>query len=201
MTVGSDAKTSIVTVGVATKWPFVSAAILNRLIAGVNEFDLNTRQTQAVAERAFVEARLGAARSELRDAEDRLQSFLASNREYRNSPALQFQYDRLYREVTSQQQVATTLRQDFEQARIDEVRNTPRITVIERPFVPARPDSRHLLLRIVLAGLIGVVITWPAALIVEGFRRSDRQSNADLDVVVEQLRSFVPATWRAGGQR
>jgi uncharacterized protein involved in exopolysaccharide biosynthesis len=198
ISVGSDTKTSIVTVEVATKWPLVSAAILDRLIAEVNEFDLHTRQTQAVAERAFVEERLRAAKDELRGAEDRLQSFLAGNREYRNSPALQFQYDRLYREVTTQQQIVTTLQQSFEQARIDEVRNTPRITVIERPLVPARPDSRHLLLRVFLTGLVCVVITWPVVLVAEGLRRAGKERRADMDAVLEQLSKLVPAKWRSG---
>jgi uncharacterized protein involved in exopolysaccharide biosynthesis len=198
ISVSIDPKTSVVTVNVTTRWPVVSAAIIQGLISEVNEFDLHTRQNQAVAERAFIEERLRAAKDELRGAEDRLQSFLAGNREYRNSPALQFQYDRLYREVTTQQQVVTTLQQDFEQARIDEVRNTPRITVIERPLVPARPDSRHLLLRVLLAGLVGMVITWPAVLVAEGIRRARKERRADMDAVLEQLTKLVPAKWRTG---
>jgi len=190
--VGTDLKTSIVTVSVTTRWAAVSAAILQRLIAEVNEFDLHTRQTQALAERTFVADRLAEARVELRTAEDQLQGFLLKNRDYRNSPVLQFQYDRLYRDVTGQQQLVTMLRQGYEQARIDEVRDTPRITVIERPLVPVRPDSRHGLLRVLLAGLVGIVFAWPAVLLGEALRRARSQRMPELDAVLEQFARILP---------
>ncbi len=190
--VSTDPKTSVVTVGVTTRWPLVSTGIVKLLLAEVNEFDLHTRQTQASAERAFVEGRLAEIKSELRDAENRLQGFLANNREYRNSPALQFQYDRLSRDVTQQQQVETTLQQDYEQARIDEVRDTPRITVVERPLIPALPDSRRVVLRVALAGLVGVVIAWPLVLCAEGLRRARILRKPELEAVLEQVRSLVP---------
>ncbi len=122
--VSTDAKTGVVTLSVTTRWPSVSARIASLILAEVNGFDLHVRQSQASAERVFVEERLNAAKDELRAAEDRSVAFLAGNRDYRNSPTLQFQYDRLSRVVTAQQQVVTTLQQGYEQARIDEVRNT-----------------------------------------------------------------------------
>ncbi|HXW97747.1 MAG TPA: hypothetical protein VEI47_09185 [Gemmatimonadales bacterium] len=194
--VSTDPKTGVVTVRVTTRWPAVSAGIAASLLAEVNRFDLQVRQTQASAERAFVEDRLKAAKDELRAAEDRSAAFLVTNREFRNAPTLQFQYDRLSREVSAQQQVVTTLQQDYEQARIDEVRNTPRVTPIEQPIVPARPDSRHLLLVVTLAALVGVVIGWPAALILEHLRRARQWQRGDVEVMLGELREAVPARWR-----
>ena len=52
------------------------------------------------------------------------------------------------------QQLYTTLSEAYNQARIDEVRNTPALTIIEPPREPAEPDSRLLLLR-ALIGLVG----------------------------------------------
>jgi len=166
-----DSKTGLVTVSVRTRWAAVSASIVERVTQEVEGFDLQTRQSQATAERIFVEGRLADAKAELRDAEDHLQAFLASNRQYRDSPALLFEYDRLSRAVTNQQQVATTLQQDYEQARIDEVRDTPRIIVVEPALVPARPDPRRIVLRTLLAMLVGVVLGWPLAIGIEGSAR------------------------------
>jgi uncharacterized protein involved in exopolysaccharide biosynthesis len=194
--VSTDPKTGVVTVRVTTRWPVVSAGIAASLLAEVNRFDLQVRQTQASAERAFVEDRLKAAKDELRAAEDRSAAFLVNNREFRNAPTLQFQYDRLSREVSAQQQVVTTLQQDYEQARIDEVRNTPRVTPIEQPIVPARPDSRHLVLVVALAALVGAVIGWPAALILEHLRRARQWQRGDVEVMLGELREAVPARWR-----
>ena len=108
----------------------------------VSHFNLLTRQTRAGAERRFVEARLQEAADSLRLVENRHKAFLQANRDFRNSPQLKFENDRLERDVQFQQQLYTSLAQSFEQARIDEVRNTPVITVLEPPDLPASPDPR-----------------------------------------------------------
>jgi uncharacterized protein involved in exopolysaccharide biosynthesis len=190
--VSTDQKTSVVGVRVTTRSPVVSTTLVQRIIEEVIRFDLHTRQSQASAERAFIEGRLADAKNELRVAEDNLQGFLVRNRDYRNAPALQFQFDRLSRIMTSQQEVVRTLERDYEQARIDEVRNTPRITVIERPTPPARPDSRRGALRVILAGLVGVVIGWPMALIREAMRRARLSPSPDYDFVAGELRQLLP---------
>src|SRR5262249_435769 len=60
------------------------------------------------------------------------------------------------REVSMRQAVYTTLVQSYEAARIDEVRNTPVITVMEPPDVPAKADPRLALLKSLLAGIVGL---------------------------------------------
>ena len=144
--------TGVVAVTVASKWPSVSLAITTALIDGVNNFNQRTRQGQAAAERRFVEGRLAVAASDLRAAEDRLQVYLATNRNL-GSPELQMQRDRLQRDVTLRQQVYTSLTQSYEEARIREVRDTPVITLFESPWVGANPESRGRL-RWMLVGLI-----------------------------------------------
>ena len=99
-----------------------------------------------------------------------MQDFMQANRQWDNSPDLQFQHDRLQRDITLRQQVYTTLVQSFEQARIAEVRDTPVITVLQEPFFPPPDDDRLLLvgaLGVVLGGLAGIVL----AFVVEAVRR------------------------------
>jgi uncharacterized protein involved in exopolysaccharide biosynthesis len=196
--VAIDAKTGVVTLRATTKWPEVSAAIVEKVVAGVSAFDLHTRQTQAAAERQFAESRLAATEADLRRAEDRLEAFLARNRDYRNSPSLQFQFDRLSREVTSQQQVVTSMREGYETARVEEVRDTPRITVVERWVVPARADSRRIALRAALAGLVGIVLSWPAAVASAAFRHTRARDGGAVALLEEQARALVP--WRRAGR-
>src|SRR2546422_7881000 len=52
---------------VRTDIPMLSVRVVGRLLELVNEFDLHRRQTQARAEREFVEGRLALADSALRD--------------------------------------------------------------------------------------------------------------------------------------
>ncbi len=136
--------------------------VVARLVDLLNEFNLKTRQTAAVAEREFTESRLRQAKEELRSAEDDLQGFLQRNRDYRSSPQLTFAADRLEREVAVRQQVVSTLAQAFEQARIEEVRDTPVITVIEAAEAPVRADPRRLVVMTALSffggGVLGIAL-------------------------------------------
>ena len=158
-----DVQTSMLTVTVTTKFPDLSKEIADRVLALVNEFNGTRRSTDAGIERRFVEGRVEVARDSLTVAEDRVRHFLEQNRTYASSPMLQLEHDRLQREVDFQQQVVATLLQGVEQARINEVRNTPVVTVVEAPEAPAMPDRSRLLLKWVLATmaafLVGLLIT------------------------------------------
>jgi len=163
--------TGMITVNVRTRSPYVSLAIAQRLLTGLNAFNLVTRQSQARAERKFAEGRYAQAESELRTAENTLQSFLTSNRQYQNSPQLSFEKDRLQRDVTLRQQVVTTLAQQLEDARIREVRDTPVISVIEAPTLAAKPDSRGRILIVALGMMGGFAIGVLLVLLLDSWRR------------------------------
>ncbi|HXI21292.1 MAG TPA: hypothetical protein VNH46_09415, partial [Gemmatimonadales bacterium] len=130
MDVSVGLKTGIVDLAATARQPELAQQVVSQALALLNAFDLKTRQSQAGAERAFAAGRVAQAQGDLRRAEDSLQQFLTQNREYANSPRLTFQHDRLERVVNMRQDVYTNLVQVFEQARIEEVRNTPVITVV-----------------------------------------------------------------------
>jgi uncharacterized protein involved in exopolysaccharide biosynthesis len=175
-----SAKTGVVTVLVRMPWPSLARDVGDSLLAGVNAFNLRTRQSQASEERRFTEGRLNAARDGLRAAEDRLQSFLQRNRlGIDNSPHLTFEHDRLQREVSLQQQIVTSLAQANEEVRIREVRDTPLITVIERPVIPTRADPRGRLKRAIAGLLAGTFLGALVAFTADVFRR--RRASHDPD--------------------
>ena len=149
--------TGMVTVRVRTRSAQASEEIAERLLEGLNHFNLVTRQSRARQERVFTEARLVDARASLRSAEDALQRFLQSNRES-TTPALTFERDRFQREVTFQQQIVTSLAQQYEENRIREVRDTPVITVIERPNLAVFPDPGLRVVILILGFLAGLFI-------------------------------------------
>jgi uncharacterized protein involved in exopolysaccharide biosynthesis len=158
ISVTTGRETGLLTLEVTTPWASLSEQVGRRMIQLVSEFNMQTRRTRAGAERRFVEGRVGEAEDSMKLAEDRLQAFLQRNRDYRNSPQLTFEYDRLQRGVDMQQQLFTSLAQGYEQARIDEVRNTPVITVVEPPDLPTRPDPRRTLLKGLLSIVAGLLI-------------------------------------------
>ncbi len=154
----------------ASRWPSVSLAISTALVTGVNDFNQRTRQGQAAAERKFVEGRLAIAGSDLRTAEDRLEGFLRTNRQFASSPDLTFQRDRLQRDLSLKQQVFNSLTQSYEEVRIREVRDTPVITVIEPPAVPTLPQPRGRLLTVLIGLILGGFVGWIIALVSETIR-------------------------------
>lgn len=194
VSVSTGRETGTVTLTVTTEWPDLSQAIATDLLREVARFNLETRQSQATAERAFIEGRVKEAENELMVAEDSLRVFLEANRQYSNSPLLQLRYDALQREVSLRQSVLTTLVQSYEQARIQEVRDTPVITVLQEPFLPPGPDDRRLLLIValglVLGGMMGVVL----AFVVEAFRRpaDGDPAREDFERTWQGLRRSIP---------
>jgi uncharacterized protein involved in exopolysaccharide biosynthesis len=155
--VSINRETSVVGVTVSATSPELAQQIAARMLELVNEFNLRRRQTQAANERAFVEARLKEARDSLSYAEERLRAFRAGNLTIGNSSELRLSEDRLQRAVNMNQQMYTSLAESYDQARIDEVRNTPSVTVIEVPTAPVKPDSRHLLARAVFGLMAGAL--------------------------------------------
>jgi uncharacterized protein involved in exopolysaccharide biosynthesis len=156
--VSRNLRTGLIQVKVRMQWPELAKQVATGVVDLVNDFNLRQRQARGEAERQFAEDRLRTIAAELRDAEESLATFEARNRTYRGSPELSAEHDRLSRMVGMRQQVFTSFSQLYEQARIDAVRNTPLIMVIDQPRIPARPDSRRGALRVILAVLGGVVI-------------------------------------------
>ncbi len=128
-----DRDAGIIHLSVNTKWPGLSEAVNRRILNQLDAANTRNRQVTASAEREFVEQRMIHAKADLDQAEDALASFSTANRSYHGSPALETEFGRLQRRVDLRQQVYSSLAQSYEQSRIDEVRNTPSIVLIDTP--------------------------------------------------------------------
>ncbi len=155
VTVEADAKSGIVALRTVAPWPGLAVQLNRALLDGINRFNLEKRQSQAGAERRFVEGEAAKAQRELDASERDLASFLEHNRLYEQWPPLRVEAARLQRRVELNQQVYAGLAQMLEQARVDEVRNTPVVTVIDPPegSVHARPV---VLRNAILGGVLGL---------------------------------------------
>jgi uncharacterized protein involved in exopolysaccharide biosynthesis len=185
-----NAKTGVVRLSVQAEHPELARQINARMLGLLDEFNRERRQSQASAERKFSESRLADARQQLREAEGGLQAFLQRNREYRNSPELSFQQERLSREVQMRQQIYTTLAQSFEQAKLEEVRDTPVLTLLETPTLAVKPQPRGLLVRLVAGLFVGAVLAGAWSILSFGMRKQRSAGTADMaefDALVEAL--------------
>ena len=170
-----DLKANLVQLEVAAPWPLLAEQINRRILELVNEFNLSTRRSQARAEREFIEGRRAEALAELRAAEAEFSDFLEKNRRFEGSPELRFRADALHRKVGLAQQVCTSLSQQYDRARIEEVRNAPVVTVIEPPEGAARRPGRAIILHALAGAFLGFLL---AVLLAFGKEYLERQRAA-----------------------
>ena len=174
-----DERTGIVQLSVDSRHPALAAAVANVFVKYLNEFNAQTRQSQASERRKFIEGRITEAEQELRRAEEDLRAFYDRNRRWQESPQLVVEEDRRRRQVQIRQELYLTLKREYETARIEEVNDTPVITVVD-PAVPPQEKSkprRRLLvvLMIVLGGIVGVVCAFGA----EHVERAQREEDGE----------------------
>ena len=78
------------------------------------------------------------------------------NRRIENSPALQLEQQRLGREVTVLTGVFTTLKQQLETAKIEEVKESDYVVIVdptEIPLAHSKPNKKNM---VIMAGILGL---------------------------------------------
>lgn len=184
-------ETGVVRMAVSVDHPLLAEQIAGKLLALLNQRNVELRQTRALEEVRFISGRMEEASAELVRAESALQNFLKRNREFRNSPELLFEHERLQRELLMRQEVYTALLQSQEQARIDGVRDTPLFTVLDDPAGTAEPLSRGTVKKSLVAFLIGVILSIGAAVVAE-FGRRRRESG---DPAFREFQDVARSAW------
>lgn len=157
-------RTGVVRVSVTVGNPDASVDLARSLERVVERFIVESRQSQASAERRFSELRLGAAQGELFAAENALRDFVTRNRLYEQAAETRLEADRLQRAITLRHGVFVALQQTIEQARIEEARDTPTISFVDHAERPVYADRRRLFLK-TLAGLLGGLLAAAAVLV------------------------------------
>lgn len=173
-----EQQTSIVAITVTLRDPELAALVAARLVDHLNAFNTEQRQSQARQRRRFVEARLGDGRRALQEAENTLRGFYERNRNWQQSFGLTFEEGRLRREVDTRQEVILTLTREYETARIEEVNDTPVLTVIDRAVPPRERSFPRLGLFGSITLVLGVLIGAVGALVSEALDRARRADPA-----------------------
>lgn len=197
-------KTNVVQLGVTAPNPDLAAQVNRHLLELLDRFNLETRRSRATNERSFIEARLKIVAAELRAAEDNAGEFLRRNRQYDRSPELKFDFERLSTNVTLARQVYNSLAQSLEQAKVDEIRNSPVLTVVQPPEPAVWPDARGTLRAGVLALIIGGILGLGAGFLREQWRQrveagseESRQFRRLLQEMLLDIRTLITlGIWR-----
>jgi uncharacterized protein involved in exopolysaccharide biosynthesis len=174
-----DKRTGMVSLRVTLKDPELAAQVGNRMVEELNTFNVDRRRSQSGEERLFTERRLAEARQELADAEEDLIRFLRQNRQFSEFSVVGVSARRLERDVQLKQEVLGTLSRSYEEARINEVRDTPVLTVIDRAEAPARKSFPRRTLSVLLALVFGTLLGVGLAYVAEARKRVRPETHPD----------------------
>ena len=138
-------------------------------IALIEELDAHQKKynkSQTSEARLFIEERIDETRKELELAEEKLKNFRDRNRRIENSPSLQLEETRLVREASVLTGVYTTLKQQLETTKIEEVKESNYVIVLDPPEAPLDRSYPRKKMMVIATGLIGVFLGAAFALII-----------------------------------
>ncbi len=191
LTLGVDQRTDVVRVTVEAPYPSAARDLLQLLLDRLFDFNVQTRQSSAGERRKFIEGRVSFAEEQLRTAEEALRAFYDRNRQWQASLQLRFEEQRLNRQVAVQQELYLTLRREYETARIEEVNNTPVLTVIDRPTIPGRRTKPRRVITVLLVGTVFEVLASALAILLK--HHDDLIADGDDEYL--RLRRRLAAFW------
>lgn len=186
----------IMRVSITTPWAALSAQVAQRILDELNTFNLAARQEQASSERQFVESRAAEAKIALSNAENALQTFINENQYFQPISPLALEWDRLKREVSLRQELYTQLEKALDNARIEEVRDNPVLSVIEPAEPPLGPDGAQWPRKAILGALIGLFVGILIAFLHAYLSRS-RETYSDEYAEMERLKKEASLELRA----
>jgi uncharacterized protein involved in exopolysaccharide biosynthesis len=163
--VSVDNESGLMTISVTTEDPRLSTEITNSLI---HHFTNRVREirTQKVTERLkFVRGRFQEAEEELETVEEELAQFLERNQNP-TTAYLQFQRDRLQRQVTFKEQLYSEIQSQLTKTRLELQRRQPVLTVVEKPVPPLQRSWPSRTMIVIVSVIFGVAAGIGLALIV-----------------------------------
>lgn len=195
ITVSPYREANILVLRTDAPWPALAEAVNRRILTLVNAFNLDRRQTRAAQERDFLEERLERVRSELQEAENEVQQFVQSNRQWNEASEAALQYDRLQRQVRLAEQRYSAVIQSLDQAQVEAIRSMPVITVVDRPEGTALQTAPEPLvngvLGLILGGGLAIAVVLGGELL-SGARRTNPREYGDLRRALEEAASGIP---------
>ncbi len=152
----------LIRISVLMEEPKLAADIANYIAKFVKEFILYEQQMEATRNREFIENQKLDAKNELENSEELLTDFRNNHPTNLDSPRLKMIRSRLGSTIEENRAVYITLRQQFEIAKIEEVKDNLLINILdnaEPAVLKAKPKRKIIvLLSIFLGGLSGISI-------------------------------------------
>ena len=194
--ISEDLKTGILTLKVNASDPNLATEINKVIIEELDAHQRRYNKSKTSDAKQFIEARIIDTEKELVIAEENLKVFRDRNRRIENSPALQLEQQRLSREVTVLIGVFTTLKQQLETTKIEEVKDSDYVIVFDPPEVPLRRSKPNKRQNVIIAGLLGIFFGIVIGIVKDKFDNIDnddkRNYNNARDLLFKNILYFIP---------
>ena len=129
-----------------------------------------------------------------------MKNFRDRNRRIENSPALLLEQQRLSREVTVLTGVFTTLKQQLETTKIEQVKDSDYVVVLDPPVAPlgrSKPNKRQM---VILAGFLGLGLGTIIGFLWEFVKNSEEEEKEKMgkakSLFIKNISLFFPRRYR-----
>ena len=194
--ISEDIKTAILTLSINASEPSFAAEMNQALIEELDTHQRKYNKAKTSDTKQFIEERIIDIEKELMAAEEDLKVFMDRNRRIENSPALRLQQQRLGREVTVLTGVFTTLKQQLETTKIEEVKESDYVIVLDSPEIPLQRSKPNKKRMVILAGILGIGLGVVLAFMREFASNSDKEEKEKMtevkSLVLKNISELIP---------
>ena len=198
--VNEDQKTQVFTIKVNAFDPKLACDINEGLIDVLEEHQQEYYRSKTSKAKIFINKRIIDTEKELKKIEESLKDFNDRNRRIENSPNLQLERQRLQREVSVLTGVYTTLRQNLENTKIEEVKESSYVIILDLPEVPLFRSKPQKKLLVIISGILGLIIGILIVFILDSIEKSNVKERNKLlkakKLIFDQLFSFLPKNFK-----
>lgn len=139
--VSEDKLSGLIKISTNFQDPKIASDVANFIGSQVELYIQKENSAQSKKEKLFILDRLTIVKKELKQSEVELKEFKERNRGYEDSPELFMFYSQLFREVEAKKEVYLTLQQQLELARIEEVKQSPILHILDHAVPPIQKNS------------------------------------------------------------
>lgn len=113
------------------KYPNLSKEINNEVYLAVLDYANQINNIKANEKIAFIQDRLNEVRSNLHDSEQKMLEFVVENKNFKSSPVLSLDKNRIQRDINAYNQIYLSLLDQYELAKIDSKDNTNTVFLLD----------------------------------------------------------------------
>lgn len=174
-----DNKTGVIHLSLETKAPDLSRVVLAQYLTELENVNRLKRNSKAADNARYLSEQLVVQTHELEAAEDSLESFRLSNRNWSqtSSPEIVKNDQRLRRQVELKNTTVLYLSQEYEAAKFEAQKNTPIIRVLDEPSLPTRKSGPFRTLILLSLTLLTFFVASGAAIVYEAWILERGQGN------------------------